>query len=246
VRVAGNRRWTLSGLATTARTEVRAGRAPRPTGERNSSGRFWVFGPVLDCKQALLNMKTIFCVLAVVLGVAQHVHAQGAAGVIAKQRAREVVNQSNVRQGVGAPEAPTTPTAAQPARPQAADPLSKLKADLATITGSSAVSAELKKQLATNMLACSRGSKKPTRAAVEKFAESVSAALAGKSLEASVTSRLAQDLNLALNSASLSAQRTTEISDDVQAILQTGGVARASAVTVTGELKAIVTELQAK
>ena len=192
-------------------------------------------------------MKTIFCLIMVLaLGVAQQVQAQGAAGYIAKQRAREVVNQSNVRQGVGAPAAPAGQTPAQPARPLPADPVAKLKASLTAITGSSAVSAEQKKQLAADMLACARGSKKPTLATVEKFANSVSTALAGKSLDATVTSRLAQDINLALNSASLPEKRTTEIGDDVQAILQTGGLTRGAAVNTTAELKAIAAELQAK
>lgn len=184
--------------------------------------------------------------MVLALGAAQQAHAQGAAGAIAKQRAREAVNQNNVRQGVGAPGAPATPPAAQPARPLPADPVAKLKAGLTAITGSSAVSAEQKKQLATDMLACARGSKRPSLATVEKFANSLSTALAGKSLEASVTARLAQDINLALNSASLPEKRTAEIGDDVQAILQTGGLTRGAAVNVTGELKAIVAELQAK
>jgi len=192
-------------------------------------------------------MKTIFFLMAIALGVTQQVHAQGAAGAIAVRKAHEVVNQSNVRQGIGAPAgSATTPTAAQPGRTLPADPVSKLKADLATVAGTSAVSADLKKQLATNMLACARGSKKPSMAAVEKFANSLTGALAGKSLEPSVTARLATDINLAMNSASLPAQRTTEVSDDVQAILQTAGLARGMAVNVTGDLKAVVTELQAK
>lgn len=192
-----------------------------------------------------INMKTIFCLVVLALGVAQHCHAQGAAGAIAKQRAKEVVNQNNVRQGVGAPATPAQPpAAAQPGRPSAPDPVAKLKANLAGISGSSSVSAEQKKQLATDMMACARGSKKPELATVEKFANSLSAALSGKSLEATVQSRLAQDINLALNSASLSAQRITEIGDDVQAILQTTGQTRGTAVNVVGELKAIVAELQ--
>jgi len=183
--------------------------------------------------------------MVIVLGVAQQAHAQGAAGYIAKQRAREVVNQSNVRQGVGAP-GETAPPAAPATRPQPADPVAKLKANLTGITGGPAVSAEQKKQLATDIFACSRGSKKPALATVEKFAASLSTALAGKSLEASVVTRLAQDINLSLNSTNLSADRMTQVGDDVQAILQTGGLTRGAAVGVTGELKAIVAELQAK
>ena len=94
------------------------------------------------------------------------------------------------------------------------------------------------------MLAAARGSKKPTRAIVEKFGNSLSDALAGKSIEASVQTRLVQDINLALNSASLTPQRMTEVGDDLQAILQTAGVSRGPAVTLTGELKAIAAELQ--
>lgn len=192
-------------------------------------------------------MKTFFCLIAIVLGVAPQIHAQGAVGAIAKQRAHEVVNQNNVRQGIGSPAAATAATATpQSTRPLPADPLSKLKADLQTISGGSAVSAELKKQLATNMLACARGSKKPSHTAVQKFADNISSALAGKSLEANVVARLAQDINLALNGASLSDERMTQITDDVQAILQTGGVTRGLAVNMAGELKAIVAEMQAK
>lgn len=185
-------------------------------------------------------MKVIFCLAA--LAAASVALADPYS--VAKQRAKETVNQNNVRQGIGAPAAPTQPPAAQPGRQLPADPVSKLKATLTAVSGSTSVSAEQKKQLTTEMLACARGSKKPSLAAVEKFANSLSAALAGQSLEASVVSRLAQDINLAFNSASLSAQRGTEISDDVQAILQTAGQARGSAMNIAGELKAIVAELQ--
>lgn len=190
-------------------------------------------------------MKTVFCLVAVILGIAPQIHAQGVA-VMAKQHARELSNQNNVRQGIAAPTAPATAATPQATRTLPTDPISKLKADLATISGGTAASAELKKQLATNMLACARGSKKPSAAAVQKFADSISNGLAGKSLEPSVVTRLAQDINLALNSGSLPDDRTTKIADDVQAILQTGGVARGQAVNTTGELKAIMAELQAK
>lgn len=190
-------------------------------------------------------MKLIFCLITIALATAQQVQAQGAAGAIAKQRAKDVVNQNNVRQGVGAPAAPAQPPAAQPGRPLPPDPVAKLKADIAAITGNSAVPVELKKQFTTNLMACARGSRKPTLATVEKFAGSLSAALAGKGIEPSVQTRLVQDINLALNSASLSAQRTAEVGDDVQAILQTAGLTRGAAVNITGELKAIAAELQA-
>ncbi|MEY4387764.1 MAG: hypothetical protein RLY20_3047 [Verrucomicrobiota bacterium] len=190
-------------------------------------------------------MKTILCLMVIAFGfVAQQAHAQGAAGAIAKQRAKEVVNQNNVRQGIGAPAAPSQPPTAQPGQPQRPDPVAKIKADIAAISGNSAVSVEQKKQLTTDILACARGSKKPALATVEKFSAGLAEAIAGKSVESGAQSRLAADINLAVNSASLPAQRTTEVGDDVQAILQNAGLTRGAAVNVTSHLKAVMTELQ--
>lgn len=185
-------------------------------------------------------MKTCFCLVVAVALTAVSAHADPA--TIAKQRAKEVVRENNVRQGIGAPAAATAHPAVPP--PQRADPVGKLKADLAAMAGNASVSAELKAQLPHDLLACARGSRKPSTAAVEKFANSLSAALSGKGLTASVQSRLANDINLTFNSASLSAQRTSEVGDDVQAILQTAGLSRAAAVDVVADLKAIAAELQ--
>jgi len=186
-------------------------------------------------------MKTILTLVLLAFCAAQHAHAQGAAGAIAKQRAKEVVNQNNVRQGVNAPSGSPAVT---PVQPQKADPVAKLKAEIATITGRSSVSADQKKQLAATILACARGSKKPTSSAVEKFSSGLADAIVGKSIEPGVQSRLASDINLAVNSASLSAQRTTQISDDVQAILQTAGLTRSVAVSVTGNISSMMAELK--
>ena len=189
------------------------------------------------------NMKKLSTILAVVLLAA--ITAQAGPEIIVKQRAKEVVNQNNVRQGVGAPGAPAPQNPqAQAVRPLPPDPVAKLKADIAVIVSKPSVSAELKKQFTTNLLAAARGSKKPTRAVVEKFGNSLCDALAGKAIETPVQTRLAQDINLALNSASLTPQRMTEVGDDLQAILQTAGVARGPAISITGEMKAISAELQ--
>jgi hypothetical protein len=193
-----------------------------------------------------MNMKTIFCLFALSAMAAQPVLAD--AQSMAKERAKEVVNQSNVRQGIGAPAGSPGGAAAaatDPGRPLPADPVAKLKADIAAISSSASVSAEQKKQLATDMLACARGSKKPSLATVQKFSNSLSGALAGKGIETPVQSRLVQNINLALNSASLSEQRLSEVGDDVQAILQTSGLTRGAAVNLVGELKAITEEIQA-
>jgi hypothetical protein len=184
-------------------------------------------------------------IVALAVGVA--LAAQADPATIAKQRAKELNNQNNVRQGIGAPAspvAPAKPAPTRPAQPQPPDPVAKLKADIAAITGKPSVPAELKQQFTADLHAAARGSRKPSNAAVEKLSASLASALAGQPLESSAQSRLAQDINLALNSASLSPQRAGEIADDVQAILQTGGIARGTAAKVADDLKAIAAELR--
>ena len=187
-------------------------------------------------------MKTKFVLVALCLGTISTVWADPA--TIAKQRAKETVRQNNVRQGVGAPAAPATVSPGAAVKP-AADPVAKLRTDIAAIAKAPSVAPELKKEFTTDLMACARGSRKPTLATVEKFAHSLSAALAGKGIESTVQARLAQDINLMMNSASLSATRTGEVGDDVQAILQTSGLNRGTAVNIAEELKAIAAELQA-
>ena len=189
-------------------------------------------------------MKKIVCLLALVVVAASAAHGQGAVGAIAKQRAKEAVRESNVRQGIGAP-APQIPPVGQSGRALPANPVAKVKADLRTIVDSAALADETRKQFAADVLACARGSHKPAAVSVEKFANGVSTALAGKGIQPSVQSRLADDINLMVNSASLSAQRTAEVADDVQAILQTAGLNCAQAVSLSAELKAVAAELQA-
>lgn len=165
---------------------------------------------------------------------------------IAKQRAKELNNQNNVRQGVGAPApAPQRTAPATAAQPQPANPVAQLKADVAAIVAKSPAAPELKQRFAHDMLAAARGSHKPGLATLQKFSESLSGILAGKNLDTAEQSRLVQNLNLALNSASLSAQRSDEVASDTQAILQVGGATRGSAVAVTADFKAIMAELQA-
>jgi hypothetical protein len=165
---------------------------------------------------------------------------------IAKQRAKELNNQNNVRQGVGAPApAPQRTAPATAAQPLPANPVAQLKADVAAIMAKAPAAPELKQRFARDMLAAARGSHKPELATLQKFSESLAGILAGKSLDAAEQSRLVQNLNLALNSASLSAQRSDEVASDTQAILQVGGASRGTALAVTADFKAIMAELQA-
>ncbi len=196
-------------------------------------------------------MKTIL-LTALVLGlVAGGVFAQ--ADMIIKQRAKELSNQNNVRQGVPPPattppaKAPPAKTAtpSTPASPQQQS-IARLKADIAALGGSSAAGSEQKLQFVRDLLAAARGTVKPSQATVTRFANSLGAALADKTVTAESQTRLAQNIEAVLNGANLPVSQTQAIADDVQAILQTSAVPRATAVGVAADLKAVAAEVQKK
>jgi len=195
-------------------------------------------------KQLLL----LFVLLAV--GVT-NAAAQGAAGYIAKQRAKELVNQNNVRQGVPTPAQPAK-AAPPPASGQAVPPattfkqqnIARLQADLAAIVGKGQVSAELKQRLGKDLLAGSQGLRKPAGATVTRAADNLSGVLAGTTLESSEQARLAQDLNAICDCGSTGATRVEAVLSDAQAILQVAGVKRSAAVSAVTDLRAIASEIQ--
>lgn len=190
-------------------------------------------------------MKTILLLgLAIILSAAS-VRAQGAQGVIVKQRAKEVVNQSNVRQGV--------PTPAQPARSAAAAPatanpkqqnIAWLQTDLAALQAKADVAAAVKQRFAKNLLAASQGAVKPSGATVATLVDNLAGVLPASPLEAAERARFAQDLNALFDSVSLPAARVDAILADVQAILQVSGVRRQDALSVVADLRSVVAEIQ--
>lgn len=190
-------------------------------------------------------MKTL---VLLVLGVglsATSVLAQGAQGVLIKQRAKEVVNQSDVRQGVPPPTQP-----AQPAQAGAvtANPKQKnialLQADLASLQGKAEVSSSLKQRFAKNLLAAVQGPTKPSTATVTTFVENLAAMVAANPLEAADRTRLAQDLNAAFDCAQLPKESVDKILSDVQAILQVNGVRRQDALSIVNDLRSVAAEIQ--
>src|SRR6185503_5924339 len=85
--------------------------------------------------------------------------------VIIKQRAKELSNQNNVRQGVAPPAQPPGAPAATPVT-QAQNPaLTKLQTDLAAIQAGSIPTAEQKQKIATDIIAASQGTKPSAAAA---------------------------------------------------------------------------------
>ena len=190
--------------------------------------------------------KLILLSLVIVVSVGTAA-AQGAQGVLVKQRAKELANQNNVRQGVTTPAQPTQPALTRSA-PATANPklqnIGLLQSDLASIAGKANVSAALKQRFSKNLLAASQGSNKPSGASVTAFVDNLSVVLASNALEAADRGRLAQDLNAVFDCANIPADRVNKILDDVQAILQVSGVRRQDAVSVVSDLRAVASEIQ--
>ncbi len=173
--------------------------------------------------------------------------------MIIKQRAKELSNQNNVRQGVPPPATPPPAKAspaksATPSTPASSQQqsIARLKADLAALGGSAGAASERKLQFVRDLLAAARGTVKPSQATVTRFANSLGAALADKTVPAESQTRLAQNIEAILNGVNLSTSQTQAIADDMQATLQTSAVPRAAAAGVAADLKAIAAEVRKK
>jgi hypothetical protein len=181
--------------------------------------------------------------------LAPQVFGQGSA-VLIKNRAKEVVNQNNVRQGVPPPTQPALPPAHTPASPGTLSPaqfqaqnIAKIKADLAGFKTGGLATAEQKTQF-IKTLAVSARSTKPSLPTVTKFVDSFVAGLSEATLDSEQQGRLAQNLESVLNSKSFPASQFDAIIADVQAILQVGSVKRTKAVSIAKDLKAVGAEVR--
>lgn len=167
--------------------------------------------------------------------------------VIIKQRAKDIRDQNNVRQGVPPPTAAPQP---QPARPAAttASPtpvqqsLARVRADLAAIKPNSQVTAEQKQQLAKDLLATAQGVNKPSYATVAALANELSAALAQKPLSDTSRNRLLTDLAAVLNPTNIQPTQMQAIVSDVQAIFQANGMTHKDAARISDAAKAVAAE----
>jgi len=165
---------------------------------------------------------------------------------IIRERAKELRDQNNVRQGVTPPAAAPAPATA-PANPaQALTPqqaiLVLLQSDMGAIK--TAPTEEQKQKLTRDLTATAMGTAKPTQASISKLANSLAIALGEKTLTPDSRGRLLQDLHGALNGASLPPTQMDAIVSDTQAIFQTAGVSRTAAAAVAADLKKVAAEIQ--
>jgi hypothetical protein len=175
-------------------------------------------------------------------GVAALLAANAFAGgeAIVKQRAKDLSNQNNVRQGVPPPTTSQPSPAAPPAAPSF---MAKFQTDLATVAVGAAVSTEQKQLITRDLLAMAQGAK-PSPASVSKLAEKLTSACAEKQLSAASRTRLAQDLDAVLNPAKYPQAKWDAIYADVQAIFQDNSLSRKNAMAIAEEARAIGREIQ--
>lgn len=176
--------------------------------------------------------------------------AQGAAGAVVKQRAKEVVDQHNVRQGVPSPASSVVaPQGAGSGQVRMASEMveariRRIQTALGGLVGAGATDARKKEALVTSLIEACAGPRKPAAGAVRELAESLAGCLGSATVEAEELRRLATNLYAVMNAGSLPQDKVQSILSDVQAVLQVAGVRRAQAVGVTGQLRGIVRALQ--
>jgi|ERR1051325_1755067 hypothetical protein len=169
--------------------------------------------------------------------------------VIIKQRAKELSNQNNVRQGVAPPTQPTQPAASQtasapPANPQQQQALTRLKADLAAIKANSQITSEQKQKIANDLIAATIGAAKPSTASAAILAEDLAAAFAEKPLSSASRDRLVLELDAVLNPSKYPQAKMDAIFTDIQAIFQENGAARKNSVKISEEVKVLAAEVK--
>ena len=188
-------------------------------------------------------MKTVFALSGVALLLA----ANCACGqdVQIKQRAKDIRDQNNVRQGV-APATPASPATAPPggtAAPNLSPSLVQFQTGLASIKADTQVDAAQKKQLSQELLAAARGAK-PSVDAVNKLVADLAAAFAEKPLPASSRGRLMVELDAVLNPTKYPQAKPEGIIRDIQGMFQENGLAQDKAVAIAEDVKAISAEVQ--
>jgi hypothetical protein len=161
-------------------------------------------------------------------------------GVIIRERAKELRDQNNVRQGVAAPTAPNQPVAAPagPVAPTLSPGLVRFNTDVAAIRADAQVTADQNQKLAQDLVASAQGQRLPLAKAT-KLAADVSAAFAEKPLSPASRARFVQELDAVLNPAKYPQAKLEGILKDIQAIFQENGLARMKAVAISDDVKAL-------
>ncbi len=157
---------------------------------------------------------------------------------IVKERAKELRNQNNVRQGIAPPTQSSAPGSAATPTPALSPSLVKVQNVLATIPAGSVVSADQKQQVTQGLLAGAQGAK-PSSADAARLADGLTAAVAAYPLSSASRARLMQELDAVLNPSKYPQARLEGIFADIQAIFQDSGLSRSKSIALVDSVKAI-------
>jgi len=162
---------------------------------------------------------------------------------IVRERAKELSNQNNVRQGVAPPtQSQPTPTTAPgtpaPQAPPKSQAVLQFETDLGSIKANDQVTPAIKKKLADDILAIAEGTK-PSPASAAKLAEDLAMAASAKPLDPKYRSRLGMELDAILNPGKYPKSNPSGIFSDIQATFQTNGSERRQAVAIADDVKGL-------
>jgi hypothetical protein len=188
-------------------------------------------------------MKTALGLIGAVLFLGSH--GAGGQDAIIKQRAKELRDQNNVRQGLASPAQTPQPASAgnSPAAPALSSSLAGFQTDLAGIQAGSQVPADQQEKLSRELRAAAQGNK-PSPALVNKLVADLTAAFSEKPLSASSRARFVLELDAVLNPAKYPQAKLDGIFRDIQAIFQDNGLARNRAMAIADGVKAISAEIR--
>jgi len=170
-----------------------------------------------------------------------------------KQRAKDVRDQQNERQGAApatpAPAMPRQPSPAvppaarQPAGPALSPHATAIAECIETIQKAETAIDDQVGQLGQRLGATAQGRVKPSQSKIDKLARDIATATAGTELSAAKRARLAQQLERALNDP-MNAGEMTAMTGEVEQQLRDAGVGRVPAAIVSNDLKSIIAEVQ--
>ena len=163
---------------------------------------------------------------------------------IVRERAKELSNQNNVRQGVAPPtQAPqaaptTTPGTPPPQAPPKSQAVSQFETDLGAIKANDPLTPAIKKKLADDIQAIAQGTK-PSPTAAAKLAEDLATAASAKPLDPKYRSKFGMELDAILNPAKYPKANPSGIFSDIQATFQVNGSDRKQALAIADDVKAL-------
>ena len=181
-------------------------------------------------KKTLLLLAVSLLVLRVFAGSEQ----------IIKERAKELSNQNNVRQGVAPPTQPNqNPAAAAPAPPSIeTQNLNRFSGILGTIKADDGVTEDKKQQMTSYLLGAAQDTKPPA-ASVRKLVDALTASASQKPLPADKRARLVQEIDAVMNPSKYPQAKMPAIYADIQAIFQVNGADRKDALNLVENIKAL-------